>query len=82
MTKRGPDGSGEWISSSRKVALAHRRLAVIGLGDQGAQPMELRPRCDGAEDPLVVTFNGEIYNFKESAHNSNYVVTNKKPNGH
>src|SRR5664279_1771367 len=65
MTTRGPDGAGTWFSEDRRVALAHRRLAIIGLGEQGAQPMELRPRCGGAGGSLVVTFNGEIYNYRE-----------------
>ena len=65
MTKRGPDGAGAWFSSDRRVALAHRRLAIIGLGEQGAQPMELHLRCSGASGTLVVTFNGEIYNYRE-----------------
>jgi asparagine synthase (glutamine-hydrolysing) len=48
------------------VGLGHRRLAIIGLGDQGAQPMVLERGCGHArtEDPaLVVTYNGEIYNY-------------------
>ncbi len=65
MTTRGPDGAGTWFSEDHRIALAHRRLAIIGLGDQGAQPMELRPRCCGVDESLVVTFNGEIYNYRE-----------------
>ena len=63
MTARGPDGAGVWFSDDRKVALAHRRLAIIGLGEQGAQPMRLHNRCGGAGGSLVLTFNGEIYNY-------------------
>ena len=58
MTARGPDGCGAWIASDRRIALAHRRLAIIELSDAGAQPMA---SADGA---LVVSFNGEIYNYK------------------
>ena len=65
MTTRGLDGAGIWFSDDRRVVLAHRRLAIIGLGEQGAQPMGLHPRCTGANDSLVVTFNGEIYNYRE-----------------
>jgi asparagine synthase (glutamine-hydrolysing) len=65
MTTRGPDGAGTWFSQDRQVALAHRRLAIIGLGEQGAQPMELRSRCSGVSGSLVVTFNGEIYNYRQ-----------------
>ena len=59
MHCRGPDGSGEWTSSDRRVSLAHRRLAIIDLSDAGAQPMHTE---GGA---LVISFNGEIYNYRE-----------------
>ncbi|MGC1238352.1 MAG: asparagine synthase (glutamine-hydrolyzing) [Acidimicrobiales bacterium] len=65
MTARGPDGAGVWFSDDRKVALAHRRLAIIGLGEQGAQPMMLHNRCNGAGGSLILALNGEIYNYKE-----------------
>jgi asparagine synthase (glutamine-hydrolysing) len=58
---RGPDGSGMWNSALDApvgIALAHTRLAVIDLGEAGAQPM----RRNG----LVVAYNGEIYNFREA----------------
>jgi asparagine synthase (glutamine-hydrolysing) len=56
---RGPDGSGHWVSSGREIVFAHRRLAILDLSDAGAQPM-----VDG-ESGCVITFNGEIYNFRE-----------------
>lgn len=57
---RGPDGGGTWIGPH--VALGHRRLAVIDPAG-GAQPMA---RPSGVTDaPLVLTYNGEIYNFAE-----------------
>ncbi|MHB2169134.1 asparagine synthase (glutamine-hydrolyzing) [Alsobacter sp. R-9] len=59
MAARGPDGRGEWWSQDRRVAFGHRRLAIIGLGEQGAQPMSTP---DGR---FTITFNGEIYNFGE-----------------
>jgi asparagine synthase (glutamine-hydrolysing) len=56
---RGPDGRGwrEFISAAGPVALGHRRLAIIGLGDLGLQPMT---------DPsgrFHLVFNGELYNY-------------------
>jgi asparagine synthase (glutamine-hydrolysing) len=59
MTARGPDGYGIWKSQEGRVALGHRRLAIIDLSDAGAQPMV----CEDAG--LAITFNGEIYNYRE-----------------
>src|SRR5215212_6149632 len=59
MASRGPDGAREWFSSDGGVALGHRRLSIIDLSEAGAQPMT------SADGKLVVTFNGEIYNYKE-----------------
>ena len=59
MAARGPDGFGEWFSSDGRVAFGHRRLAIIDLSEGGAQPMI------SADGQLVITFNGEIYNYRE-----------------
>lgn len=59
MNARGPDGAGLWISDDQRVGLGHRRLAIIDLSDNGAQPMRTK---DGR---LAVTFNGEIYNYRD-----------------
>lgn len=56
VAHRGPDGGGCWVDGSAGVALAHRRLAVVGLGPTGSQPMV----SPGAR--WVVTYNGELYN--------------------
>lgn len=56
MSHRGPDGADTWISPSRHVGLAHRRLSIVDLSSAANQPMS-------NEDGLVtITFNGEIYN--------------------
>jgi asparagine synthase (glutamine-hydrolysing) len=61
LAHRGPDGRGTARYSSQagdRVLLGHRRLAIIDpVG--GKQPM-----CDDAAG-LALTFNGEIYNFRE-----------------
>ena len=59
MTMRGPDSSGAWFSQDGRVCLGHRRLSIIDLSDNAAQPMA------SADGRFVVTFNGEIYNYKE-----------------
>jgi asparagine synthase (glutamine-hydrolysing) len=55
IAPRGPDDMGVWLD--RHVALCHRRLAVIDI-DGGRQPM-------AAEEAAVLTYNGEVYNFRE-----------------
>jgi len=57
MRARGPDGSGQWWSADRRCGLGHRRLSIIDLLERASQPMVSE---DGR---LVVTFNGEIYNY-------------------
>lgn len=59
MAARGPDGKGAWISNDRRLGFGHRRLSIIDLSGSGAQPML------SADGSLVVTFNGEIYNYLE-----------------
>ena len=59
MVHRGPDDSDVWWSPDRQVGLGHRRLAIIDLSPGGHQPML---DCRGE---LVITFNGEIYNYQE-----------------
>jgi asparagine synthase (glutamine-hydrolysing) len=58
MRTRGPDGSGAWWSADGRCGLAHRRLSILDLSDRASQPMA------SADGKIVVTFNGEIYNYK------------------
>jgi len=58
IAHRGPDGEGQWQNLVGSVGLVHRRLAIIDLSESAAQPM---PGVNGT----VITYNGEIYNYKE-----------------
>ncbi len=55
LVHRGPDAGGAFFGDG--IGLGHRRLAIVDLTPAGAQPM-CGPRG-------VLTFNGEIYNFRE-----------------
>jgi asparagine synthase (glutamine-hydrolysing) len=56
MYYRGPDETGFYHDTH--AALGHRRLSIIDL-TSGQQPMH------SAKGPVVLVFNGEIYNFQE-----------------
>jgi asparagine synthase (glutamine-hydrolysing) len=56
ISHRGPDGYGIWADGT--IHLGHRRLSIIDLSDRATQPMEIFER-------FVISFNGEIYNYKE-----------------
>jgi asparagine synthase (glutamine-hydrolysing) len=57
LRHRGPDGSG-LLDRQPIAVLGHRRLSIIDVA-QGHQPM-------GTPDgDLWITFNGEIYNYRE-----------------
>jgi asparagine synthase (glutamine-hydrolysing) len=55
---RGPDAKGVWISPNGNIWLGHRRLSIIDLSSDGAQPMI------SFDESFVIVFNGEIYNYK------------------
>jgi asparagine synthase (glutamine-hydrolysing) len=61
---RGRDDQGVWVSepiddSGRQACLGHRRLAIIDPTPAGHEPMF------SADGRFVLTFNGEIYNYRE-----------------
>jgi len=65
LRHRGPDDGGvssfefRVSSSNIQVGLGNTRLAIIDLSTAGHQPMQ------DSEAGLTITYNGEIYNFRE-----------------
>ena len=62
LAHRGPDDNGIWSDAEYGVALGHRRLSVVELGPEGAQPMV------SADGRWVVAYNGELYNHRALRH--------------
>jgi asparagine synthase (glutamine-hydrolysing) len=58
LVHRGPDGEGFHFEPG--VGFGHRRLSIIDL-EGGKQPLY------NEDETVVVTYNGEIYNFREIA---------------
>jgi asparagine synthase (glutamine-hydrolysing) len=54
LIHRGPDQEGEYLNDY--VYLGHRRLSILDLSNNGRQPM--------ISEDVVITVNGEIYNYK------------------
>lgn len=59
LAHRGPDAAGDYCleEGGVNVHLAHRRLSIIDLTSAADQPM--------VSDGLVLTYNGELYNYRE-----------------
>lgn len=58
MARRGPDGADAWFDGTGRVAMGHRRLAIIDVNSRSDQPMR------SAQDRTAIVFNGEIYNYR------------------
>lgn len=70
LRHRGPDGEGSYIAALYHaspnalypgVALGHRRLAIIDVAG-GQQPIS------NEDESIWLTFNGEIYNYRDLHH--------------
>jgi len=59
LRHRGPDDEGYFVNED--VSLGHRRLSIVDLSELGRQPMVY----DHGGHRVIVTFNGEIFNFRE-----------------
>ena len=57
IAKRGPDARGVWMNDF--VGLGHRRLSIIDVSYNAAQPMK------DTSGRYTIVYNGEIYNFEE-----------------
>lgn len=55
---RGPDSSGHALLGNNTI-FGHNRLSIIDLSPSGHQPMS------SSSNRYSITFNGEIYNYKE-----------------
>ena len=60
IAHRGPDSEGHYTDGC--IGLGHRRLSIIDLSPLGHQPMA------NESGDVVITFNGEIYNFPKLLH--------------
>jgi len=58
LAHRGPDGEKTWINPTGNALLGHRRLAIIDLSEEAAQPMHW-------QDRYSIVHNGELYNYLE-----------------
>jgi len=70
LSHRGPDNQSaltyknySFQGNYTEACFGHTRLSIIDLDDEANQPMEF--------DDIIITFNGEIYNFQEIIKNEN-----------
>jgi asparagine synthase (glutamine-hydrolysing) len=59
LSHRGPDGSNYFINEESDVGFGHTRLSILDTSTRSEQPFYYDKKR------LVLTFNGEIYNFIE-----------------
>ncbi|MCK4644475.1 asparagine synthase (glutamine-hydrolyzing) [bacterium] len=57
IAHRGPDAVGSFTNKDAGIYLGHRRLSILDLSINGAQPMS------SESERYTISFNGEIYNY-------------------
>lgn len=57
MEHRGPDASGVFVEPNRRISLGNNRLSFVDPQKRSDQPLVV--------GDVVITFNGEIYNFRD-----------------
>lgn len=70
IAHRGPDGEDFWVNENGNIGFGHRRLKIIDLSSQASQPMHygcctIIPEGQKEKHRYTITYNGEIYNYKE-----------------
>ncbi len=75
LTHRGPNDRGKFLSNNKKLVLGHSRLSIIDLSKNGHQPMLSH------SSRYMISYNGEIYNFKHLKKELQRFNSNIKFNG-
>jgi len=71
INHRGPDASGIFLDKENNVFLGHQRLAIIDLSEKANQPFQnqkskIKNQNENSKfKNCVITYNGEVYNYKE-----------------
>ena len=65
MQHRGPDAEGFYFTDDERMGLGHRRLSILDLSTSADQPMF------SSDGRYIISYNGEVYNFKELKHQLN-----------
>jgi asparagine synthase (glutamine-hydrolysing) len=69
LTHRGPDNQD--IYANKNIIIGHTRLSILNLDSSANQPFISKKK------DIVLTFNGEIYNYEELRKELNYTFITK-----
>ena len=65
LQHRGNDAEGFWMNDTKTIGFAHKRLSIIDLSENAAQPMHFPLFNKSNEIKYTIVYNGEIYNYIE-----------------